>query len=309
MDWRVKGVIQKILGRLPGGETAHYWLQRVAGGLRNFPRECDGKIMDLTLMIGHLRSVGVAVGGVRFLEIGSGWYPTFPLGLYLLGAARVETFDLHRHLKPDLVRALVARLGGHVPTLAALDPARDEDAIVARWTRLSDRVSRGATLEEATSGCVRYHAPADAARTGLAPGAVDAVFSNSVLEHVPEPAIAAIFAEAARILPARGVMFHSVNCGDHYSYFDRSINQLNYLRFSEAEWARWNNAFLYQNRLRARDFTRLAREAGFVVEIDTSRPRPERLRQLDAIRVAPMFEGYEREQLAITSIDFVARKP
>jgi ubiquinone/menaquinone biosynthesis C-methylase UbiE len=157
---------------------------------------------------------------------------------------------------------------------------------------------------------VRYHAPADASKTNLDPDSVDVVFSNSVLEHVPGPVIEAMFVESARILPPGGVMFHSVNCGDHYAYADPKISQLHYLQFSDADWARWNNAFLYQNRLRASDFTAMAKAAGFTIEVDTSRPHPERLRQLEAIPVHPSFaQKYPREQLAITSIDFVARTP
>jgi len=309
MDWRLKGAIQKVLGALPGGERAHYWLQKSGGGLRRFGPECDAKLEDFRLMVGHLRSVGIAVEGTRFLEVGTGWYPTFPFCLSLLGAARVETFDLNRHLKPELVKAFVDRLASQITGLAErCGPGASVATVRTRFNALARLVAAGSSLDEATDGCVRYHAPADAARTELAPGTVDVVFSNSVLEHVPGPAIEAMFAEAARILPPGGVMFHSVNCGDHYAYTDRAINQLHYLQFSDAEWQRWNNAFLYQNRLRAQDFTAMARAAGFTIEVDTSRPHPERLRQLDAIEVDPGFARYPREQLAITSIDFVARR-
>lgn len=99
------------------------------------------------------------------------------------------------------------------------------------------------------------------------------------------------------------------NCGDHYAYIDRSIDQLHYLRYSDREWRRWNNAFLYQNRLRAEDFTRMARDAGFTIELDISRVTPERLAQLDATPVHAEFAGYTRDQLAITCIDFIGRNP
>jgi len=85
--------------------------------------------------------------------------------------------------------------------------------------------------------------------------------------------------------------------------------QLNYLQFSDADWMKWNNRFLYQNRLRAIDFVDMARAEGFVIEIDTSRPHPLRLQQLDTIKVHPQFARYSREQLAITSIDFIGRNP
>src|SRR5579862_592836 len=118
MDWRVKGMIQKVLGYVPEGERIHYWLQRRGGKLADFPRECDIKVDDWRLMIGHLRASGFSVEGTRFLEMGTGWYPTFPFALYLAGATSVDTLDLNTYLKADRVRALAARLAGHVELIA-----------------------------------------------------------------------------------------------------------------------------------------------------------------------------------------------
>ncbi len=308
MNWRIKGAIQKLLGVLPAGDELHYQLQRRAGGLRQLDKEIAAKIEDWRLMIGHLDAVGIRIAGTRFMEMGTGWYPTFPFLLHLGGAARVDTVDLNRHLKPELVREIVAKIGGQLDLVA--EATRRPVAEVRDAHRaLAAAVGRGASLEEATGGVVRYRAPADASATGLPAGSVDVVFSNSVLEHVPGPVIAACFTEARRILAPGGVVFHSVNCGDHYAYADGKINQLNYLRYGDAEWGRWNNRFLYQNRLRAIDFTEMARQAGFAIEVDTSRPHPTRLAQLAEIPVHPDFARYSRDQLAITSIDFIGRRP
>ncbi|HTR55394.1 MAG TPA: methyltransferase domain-containing protein [Kofleriaceae bacterium] len=308
MDWRVKGTIQKLLGRVPGGARMHLLMQRRGGGLADFGRECDIKVDDWRLMMGHLRAAGVALAGATLLEMGTGWYPTFPFCLYLAGAARVYTLDLVRHLDGVFVEQLADRLAAHVP-LIAREAERLEADVASQQLALVDALARGASVAAATGGVVDYHAPADAAATALPDESVDVVFSNSVLEHVPGDVIEACLAEAMRILRPGGIVFHSVNCGDHYAYADRSINQLHYLQYSDAAWSKWNNAFLYQNRLRARDFTEMARRAGFAIEIDTSRPSKERLAQLAQIRVHERFAHYPREQLAITSIDFVGRKP
>ena len=308
MDWRIKGVIQKVLGYVPAGGDIHYWLQRRGGVLADFEHECDVKVDDWGLMIGHLSSVGVPIVDTRFLEMGTGWYPTFPFALYLGGAASVETLDLNTYLKRDRVLALVDRLELHVDGIADVSGRAAADVGAAR-SALAAAVRRGATLDQATNGVVRYRAPADASQTGLPAGSIDVVFSNSVLEHVPGDGIAACFKESRRVVRAGGIVFHSVNCGDHYAYIDKSIHQLHYLQFSDARWAKWNNSFLYQNRLRALDFIAMAKLAGFTIEVDTSRPSPQRLQQLDALSVAPCFDKYTREQLAITSIDFVGRNP
>jgi SAM-dependent methyltransferase len=308
MDWRIKGGIQKILGRVPAGEKLHYFLQRHGGGLTNFARECDVKLDDFGLMVGHFHTVGIPVAGSAFLEMGTGWYPMFPLALYLGGAASVDTLDLNRHLKKDRTIALVERLAMHLDRIAEVT-GRPRLEVGAAYARLSNAMAHGASVTDATSGVVRYRAPADARATGLASGSIDVVFSNSVLEHVPGDVIAQCFVEARRVLKPGAIVFHSVNCGDHYAYVDRSIDQLHYLQFSDAAWKKWNNRFLYQNRLRAVDFVRMAREAGFAIEIDTSRPHPDRLRRLDAMRIDPSFARYTREELAVTSIDLVGRNP
>ena len=140
-------------------------------------------------------------------------------------------------------------------------------------------------------------------------GAVDIIFSNSVLEHVPPEAIDRLHRASLRLLRPGGLIFHSVNCGDHYAYADPKVHQLNYLRFTDRQWAFWNNGFLYQNRLRAHQLVGAARDAGFEMLLDTAHARPQRLEQLRAMTVAPEFAGIPEEKLCITTVDFIGRKP
>ena len=103
-------------------------------------------------------------------------------------------------------------------------------------------------------------------------------------------------------------MFHSVNCGDHYAYVDPSISQLNYLQYSDEAWRFWQNAFLYQNRLRAHEFIEMAERAGLGIILNTAHPTERRLKDLAKVPVDPVFARFPREQLCITTIDFVAEK-
>lgn len=307
MHWRLKGAIQKVLGSVPFGDELHYQMQRRAGGLRNPSREIGVKIDDALLLIKDVRSVSMPIDGTRFLEIGTGWYPTFPLCLHVGGAKQVRTLDLNRYMRPELTRQCMVAIEGRAAEIAAaggLDPT----AATARASATRRALERGESLESATDGVIRYDAPADASKTALPEGSVDVVYSNDVLEHIPGPVIERIFAEAMRILRPGGIMFHAVNCGDHYAYSDGSISQLNYLRYSDEDWSKYNNRFLYQNRLRAVDFIEMAKAAGFAIEHDSSRPHPKRLAELAQVPVHPQFARYDTAQLAITSISFVGRK-
>jgi SAM-dependent methyltransferase len=307
MHWRIKGLLQKTLGVLPGGETLHYQLQRRFGGIRNPRREIQLKIEDWDGMVKQLRLVGGEIQGARLMEVGSGWYPALPLACYLGGAACVYTCDLNRLLKPDLMRLCIEVLGDELPRIAAVSQVPLAD-VQARYRRMTAAIG-ASDPAELSDGVIVYRAPADAADPGLADGAIDILFSNSVLEHVPPDAIDRLHRASLRLLRPGGWIFHSVNCGDHYAYADSKVHQLHYLQFNDRQWAFWNNRFLYQNRLRAHQFVEAARDAGFEILLDTSHARPQRLEQLRAMTVAAEFAGIPEEKLCITTVDFIGRKP
>ena len=304
MDWRVKGVLQGLLSRVPGGTVLNDALQRAAGGRRDEGAHIDLKFKaDWLVQVEVLNRLGFRVQGRDLLEIGTGWLPVFPLCFALAGARRCHTFDLNRHLNPAAVPGALRELERHLPAIA--QACGDAEATVrGRWQGLVAAGDGDAILRAAG---VEYRAPADATTTGLKDASVALVFSNSVLEHVTLEVLAPMMRESCRVLQPDGLSLHSVNCGDHYAYFDRSITQVHYLRFTDSQWRKWNNDLLYQNRLRPVDFVDAARSAGMDVLIDMHVPRAELMARFDQIPFAPEFRRYPPEQLCCTSVTFAAR--
>ncbi len=303
MDWRLKGALQGLLARVPGGMPVNSLLQRALGGRRALERHIAAKVVDdWVVHVGHLRELGIPLEGTSLVEVGTGWLPVLPLCFSLAGAARCRTYDLNRHLSPRATLRTIACLEQHLPAIARAS-GRDERSVRARFAELAACPDAERLLE--TAG-VEYLAPGDAACTGLPDRSVDLVLSNSVLEHVPAEAVDRIMRESNRILRPGGLALHSVNCGDHYAYFDRSISPINYLRFSERQWRHWNNDILFQNRLRPRDFLESARGAGLRVVLDRHRARPELLELLPRLQVDPSFGHYPPAELCSTSVDFAA---
>lgn len=305
MHWKVKGITQRLLSGVPGGVRINDFLQRTVGGLRHFDSQVDSKVEDWSILASHMRELGVPLGGLHYLEVGTGWFPTLPVCYSLAGAGRVTTFDLTRHLDRRLTSRMLGRLAAHLPTIAAAGdrPVGDVEAEYGKLRAAADAddLWRAARVE--------YRAPADATATGLPPDTVDVVFSNSVLEHVTPDVIGRLFSEARRVLRPGGLMIHSLNCGDHYAYFDKRISFINYLTYTDREWRRWDNRLLYQNRLRPRDFVERSERAGFEIVLRKQKPRPALLELLPSLAIAPEFRGYPPEELCTTSIDFVSRKP
>jgi hypothetical protein len=302
--WRVKGVVQKALGVVPGGTRVNSALQQVFGELRDPRANFDAKFGDWQGLMALLAAAGRAsVDGAVMVEIGTGWYPTNPLLFALAGARECHTYDIVRHLDFAMSRRLLEHLGRHLDTVAA-SAGRDPAAVRAQWERLCAAPDLERLLELAG---IRYHAPGDARRTGLADGSVDVVFSNSVLEHVEPSLLVPLLAESRRVVGGRGVSVHAVACNDHYAHFDRSISFVNYLRYDDARWALWNNPLNYQNRLRAPDFIDAAREAGLVVVHEERAVRPGVREALATLPVAARFARYAPDDLAATTVNFVAR--
>jgi SAM-dependent methyltransferase len=306
MDWRVKAVVQGVLSRCAGGERINDLLQRVTGERRDPERHVASKVHDDWLVhAAHLGELRFPLDGVEMLEVGTGWLPVMPLCFALAGVRRCHTLDLRRHLAEGAARLALRHLRPHLDPIAAAvgaDAARVRERW-ARWAALRD----DASLLRAAG--VEYLAPADASRCELPDASVDLVFSNSVLEHVPAETLDPLMSETRRLLAPGGLALHSVNCGDHYAYFDRRITPIHYLRYSARAWRWWNNDLLFQNRLRPVDFVEAARRAGLDVALVRHRPRPELLARLGELPIAEEFRRYPPEQLCSTSVDFAVRAP
>ncbi len=306
MDWRLKGAIQKALSLLPGGTALNSQLQLRLGDLRNFDKNVDVKVAgDWTTLMGYLRRAEVPVAGLDILEIGSGWHPALPLCFSLAGVRSCATYDIVRHMSPELTFRTLARLEAHLGAIAAaagLNRARVD------WAYAELKQAR--TLEKLLElARIRYVAPGDASQTGLPEASIDMVYSNSVLEHVHPSILPKLMVESMRILRPGGVAAHCVACNDHYAHFDRNISFVNFLRYGAGEWKLWNNDLNYQNRLRQSDFLRAASSAGLeLVQTNTTIRRGVK-EALASMRVAPEFGHYSQEDLATTSVDFIGRKP
>jgi hypothetical protein len=258
--WKLKAGIQRICASLPASETIYYAIQRRFGSLRR-PPDPWPNLQGLREILMQLREIGFALPGRRVMEVGTGQRLDMPLGLYLCGAASVDTFDLHRYLREELVLASVAAITADrkraVDLFAALADPQDVE-------RRIDVLSGARTLGKlCTATGIRYHAPADAARTPLPPRSIDLQFSYNVFEHIPRETLAAILTESSRVLADDGIACHSIDPSDHFAHDDPSISFVNFLRFNETEWKRYHdNQFAWHNRMRKDDYDRLYAEVG-----------------------------------------------
>lgn len=121
------------------------------------------------------------------------------------------------------------------------------------------------TLNDLQHYGITYISPMDAAETDFENTSLDACISTNTLEHIPKEGIVLIFKELYRTLKKDGIVSARIDYSDHYAHTDPSISLLNYLKYSETEWLKYNHRSHYQNRLRHDDYVTLFADCGFKV--------------------------------------------
>ncbi len=244
MRWVAKAALQRGLGLVPQGERLNYLFQRhvahsLPAGESVFRRKFARAEQHVAAYEEH--GPGTPLADAVFYEFGVGWDLAIPLSYASLGVGRQVLVDIRPSARVELVNDSLSRLE-------------------------RDPIQSLAELEERFG--IEYLAPCDARATELPAESVDFVSSTDVCEHVPEDDLAAIFRECFRLLRPGGAFSCRIDLQDHYSYFDRSISRYNFLRFSEGTWALVNSPIHFQNRLRAPDYLRLVRDAGFELVLE-----------------------------------------
>src|ERR1700694_2658680 len=102
MHWRVKGVVQGVLSRVPGGQAINDRLQTTLGTMRDFEAHVDHKVVADWLVLGaQMQKIGVKPIRLDYLEIGTGWLPTLPLCFSLAGHNSCRSFDIAYRIKDN----------------------------------------------------------------------------------------------------------------------------------------------------------------------------------------------------------------
>ena len=113
-----------------------------------------------------------------------------------------------------------------------------------------------------------YHSLGLQSLRDLESNSFDLIYSQAVLEHVRRGEFKATMRECHRLLRPNGMMSHVIDYKDHLG------GGLNNMRFPEELWEReWfaSNGGFYTNRLRMSEMVSICSDAGFEVEISSTR--------------------------------------
>jgi hypothetical protein len=209
--------------------------------------------------------------------------------------------DINRYLRAEVVRDSLDGLKARQNEVAELfgellQQKRFDDLLRFHGTH-------SFSLKKFLELCaIEYVAPADAASTWLPSGSVDFHTSHKVLEHIPPEQLVLILKEGNRIIRPEGLFVHMVDYSDHFSHSDEGISRINFLQYSDAEWAKYaGNKYMYMNRLRHDDILKLFESADHRILTATT-PVDERSRRLLETGGLQLHERFADKPLEVLSI-------
>jgi SAM-dependent methyltransferase len=157
---------------------------------------------------------------------------------------------------------------------------------------------------------IEYMAPADAAHTNLPDKSVDVHVSHFAFEHIPPEILKEILLEGGRIIKPGGLFINTVDYQDHFAVYTNTIHRLNFLRYGDEEWKKYNsNKYTYVNRMRHEDFLDLFAELGHEI-IYMEAPQDESIKKLldgGRIKLDKKYQARSKDMLSIMGAWFVTR--
>lgn len=295
----LKAAIQKGISWLPEGHKVNYLFQKyVTKGLVLTDDLMDDRIGHCHDHLHYFRKYHDLHQGFTALELGTGWYPIVPIGLFLAGAGQVTTVDLTPLLRPEnLITTLQKfkqyheqdKLEGYINGVVP-----ERMALLLSLLEKADNMTR----EELLAAMNIRYLVGDARHLDLPDASMDLINSNNTFEHIYPNILMDILLEFKRLSKPDGIMTHFIDMSDHFAHMDPSINIYHFLKYSDVEWKRIDNDIQPQNRLRISDYQLMYQELGIDILEEVNRPGS--IEQLEEVPLAPRFAAMPKTEAAIS---------
>jgi len=292
--WILKAAIQKVISFLPASQRINYFFQKhITKGIRLTDDLFDDK---LTHCRNHLLAFEKYRSGSSFiaLELGTGWHPVVPMGLFLCGAEKIYTADIASLLKRKNILQTAEkfsdwnRKGKLKQYLPAVLPARMN--VLAEIANSKDEIILSKLNIHTVVG--------DARHLLLEKNSIDLIVSNNTLEHIYPEILSGILKEFKRVGKTQAVMSHFIDMSDHFAHLDKSITIYNFLKFSDFQWKLIDNSIQPQNRLRIYDYRELYKQQNIPILEEITRSCD--MNEYNKIKVHEKYSKRHAEENAVS---------
>lgn len=296
--WVLKAVVQKGISLLPYKHRINYLFQKyVTKGVQLSNLYFEDRLIHLKEHLHFFQKYKGGLESCKTLELGTGWYPVVPIGLFLAGAKQMYTVDISALMtKANLCLTIDRYLEWEqTGTLQPyLEPKPERLARARQLLAESDKLS----LEQLLQRLNLSYLVEDARQLALPDDSVELITSNNTFEHIYPNILREILLEFKRILAGDGVMSHFIDMSDHFAHLDGKISIYHFLRFSEERWKWIDNDVQPQNRWRLAQYRRMYQELGITIKEEKNRPGEPEVVAKEPI--ADEFKIFSLEELAIS---------
>lgn len=282
---------------MPAGHRLNYLFQKyVTRGVHLSEAYFQDRLIHLRHHCSAFHSYRGGLAGARVLELGTGWYPVIPVGLFLAGAAEINSVDISRLMDREKVLTTLS-LYRDVYRQGATEGLRIEPPRMKQLLHLLDHAGELSLADLLQNLRLRYLI-ADARQLPVPADSIDLVCSNNTFEHIYPEVLRVILSEFQRVAVPGAVMSHFIDMSDHFAHLDPSITIYHFLRYSEASWKCIDNDIQPQNRWRITHYRALYREKGIPITEELNRPGD--LAALRSEPLHPAFRAIPEAELAIS---------
>lgn len=268
--WILKAIVQKGISFLPYGHNINFLFQKyVTRSVFLSDVYFEDGLISCAQHYKNFRKYN-STKDFSHLEIGTGWYPVVPAGMFLYGAGSITTVDLTRHsteaymhttLKKYLEYHKNGKLKKFLPDISeerlkiilaeAEHPSKDYYALLEKLNIV--------------------YMVMDARKLHLPDASIDLVTSNNTFEHIYPNVLEGMLEKLKLLCKNGGVMSHFIDLGDHFEHMDTSITIYNFLKFSDAQWKWIDNSIQPMNRMRIYDYRNLYKKRSIPITEEINR--------------------------------------
>ena len=303
----IKAAVQKILSMLPYSHRWNEFAQRWV--THSLILDADGEFRDKLEACQQFTkyyqtAAQRTIEGAKIVELGTGFFPIIPIGLYLRGASEIWSWDIVRLLRRDTFKRTLELFIQFKENdlleeiLPGVEPERLRQ--LYELYEIADQRAPHEMLER-----LNIHAViGDVRKSGLAPQSVDFVFSHKVLQHLSREDLRSVLIEFRRLLKEEAVMCHHIGFRDQFASFDSSITPFNFLKYTKRQWKLIDNSIIPQNRLRIPDYRELLEQTNFCVTREDNLSGAQE--DLRSVKLAQEFTNYSFDDLLVLTSWIVA---
>lgn len=262
--WILKAIVQKGISFLPYSHNINFLFQKyVTHGVQLSDEYFEDRLIHCADHYRNFRKYN-STKDFSHLEIGTGWYPVVPTGMFLCGAGSVTTVDLIRLSNPAFTLTTLRkfleyhRSGRLEKFLPGILPERLKIVLEEAQNPSKDFFD---LLE-------RHHIVymvMDARKLYLPDNSMDLITSNNTFEHIYADVLCGILEKLKLLCKKGGVMSHSIDLSDHFAHLDKKITIYNFLKFSDSQWKWINNSIQPMNRFRIYEYEALYKQMGIPI--------------------------------------------